>query len=191
MKKKNLNFLLALLAALALVFAGACSDDGSGDTYADGHTVTASQVAALLQSIGDEAVASAGSSTYWPFSSGSMSDSAESVTEGNETGTYYVFSVTSTDTAGAKSADILEDLAEVGLGEDGVLTLVGNPCYIDFGEIAATDWLGGAAPSTSSNTDPAYLKVTVQCADWYTLPDELKTILIKFTPDSGGAGWTT
>ena len=34
MKKKNLNFLLALLAALALVFAGACSDgsdDGSGD----------------------------------------------------------------------------------------------------------------------------------------------------------------
>ena len=35
MKKKNLNFLLALLAALALVFAGACSD-GSDDTSADG-----------------------------------------------------------------------------------------------------------------------------------------------------------
>ena len=35
MKKKNLNWLLALLAALALVFAGACSDDAGDD---DGET---------------------------------------------------------------------------------------------------------------------------------------------------------
>ena len=197
MKKKNLNWALAALAAMALVFAGACSDDAGGDTYAtyaDEHTVTASQVEALLQSIGDEAVATGGGGTaYWLFASGSMSESAESVTAGDdpntETATCYVFSVSATTGATTKADDVLTALAGLGLGEDGVLTLPGNPCYIDFSEIDSSDcWLGGAPDTTSTNTDPAYLKVEVQCADWYTLPDELGTILIKFTPDSS---WTS
>ena len=141
--------------------------------------VTLGDVQRLLQSIGNGAVAVANAgNVFWLFAQGEIS--AWDRTHGNIFGVSYI-----SNTAQPNAAATLASLQAV--GNNGVLTMQGNPCRIDFSRAA---WFNNIAP-TGDGSGCVTLTVTIATGytGLYDFPeddDELRRVTIRFTPDNAG-----
>ena len=155
MKKRNLNFLLALLAALALVFAGACSDDPDDASGTDVIAANATAIGALLDAI-DTEVGSGITDVAWAFKAGAASTAASGWNAGSAT---YTLMLASGDSQGGDQpvlATALNNLQNVGVvaSEDGSIRVL-------FGAAAAA----GDNTAVASNRDDYRLTVPVVIGD--------------------------
>ncbi len=130
--------------------------------------VTLGDVQRLLWSIGNAAVTTGNPGEYWEFASGAL-----------DTG---VFEVTDAHAENAESIDnLLVELCALGRNGDGVLDMNNNPCVIDFNDaFLLADELSGS--------DPAYVSIKVTCVAGFSVPADLQTMSIEFTPT---VGWAT
>ena len=160
MKKRNLNFLLALLAALALVFAGACSDGTDDASGGDDGVISqnATAIGALLDAITDE-VDSGITDAAWAFKAGAASAAASGWNAGSAT---YTLLLANGDNQGADQpvlATALDNVQE--LGTDGVLASEDGNIRVLFSAAAAAT----SNTAVASNKDDYRLTVPVVIGD--------------------------
>ncbi len=186
MKKKNLTILLALLAALALVFAGACSDgsdDGGGlETETDVISANATAIAAVLDGISTE-VDSGISDVAWAFKTGSAT-TAETGWDAS-TATYTLF-LASGDSQGSGQPKLSAALG----GVQGLETVVSSDKSVSI--LFSTAEAASDNTAAANNTDDYRIAVTVVLGTAGNTDIGTITIVLPYsvvTSDTSN-GWT-
>ena len=181
MKKRNLNFLLALLAALALAFAGACSDDGGDTSSTNVISQNATAIGTLLDGLDDTYEVDSGiSNVAWAFKAGAGDNATSGWDAGSAT---YTLMLANDDSRGSDQPNLDTALSAVqALGTDGVVTSTDDDIRVLFSAAAA------ASDNTAAAGNSNDYRLTVPVV----IGDDAGTITIVLpygAVSSSDSGW--